>query len=375
MALPFEFHWSGQNSDEASDITYRAVRWSAILDVAIELSGDNQCAFDGRYHAGGRHIVRRITVPARATTWLAKVPIVLASEPGRNWNSQRRFTMESEIATMIHISSKTNIPIPEVFGYDTSMEGNPAGLPFILMQCIQGNTVFDMGGPQILNSLQKTMVLESIASMQCQLLHAGVDQIGCLVMASNGGIDIGKLPQEFGLQGPFTQPADFFWSWVANNRTFKNLEQLADVDLKRATEAFPTRLASVIDKLTANNVVRNYPIVHPDLGMHNILLNNDYEVVGVIDWEGAYSAPIDVFAARTNMFASLDVDNGILAINAEGIDYESVIASMEKDDESIHVLLTALRSVVGGLSLCMKMYEEGRAMRFDRFIENIERGL
>lgn len=131
----------------------------------------------------------------------------------------------------------------------------------------------------------------------------------------------------------------------------------------------------MIDLLTANDGPLKFPIVHPDFGLHNILLNDDYEVVGVIDWEGAYSAPVGVFAARTNMFASLDVVNGTLAYDEEGADYVSLIATMGRDDISWRELSIALGSVVGALSLCMMVYEEGRAIPFDIFMDKIEREL
>ena len=82
------------------------------------------------------------------------------------WTAERRFTMESEIATMKFIAESTDIPVPTIFGHRTSIEGNPVKLPYMLMQCIRGNMLFDLGGPGILTSEQKSRIQKSIASIQ-----------------------------------------------------------------------------------------------------------------------------------------------------------------------------------------------------------------
>lgn len=82
------------------------------------------------------------------------------------WTAERRFTMESEIATMMYIAEFTNIPVPMIFEYRTSINGNPIRLPDILMQCIRGNMLFDLGGPDMLTGEQKSRVWKTIASIQ-----------------------------------------------------------------------------------------------------------------------------------------------------------------------------------------------------------------
>ena len=58
--------------------------------------------------------------------------------------------MESEIATGKFIAQATDILVPKVFGYSTGVDANPVRLPCLLMQCIEGNVVYDVGGPDIL---------------------------------------------------------------------------------------------------------------------------------------------------------------------------------------------------------------------------------
>jgi hypothetical protein len=51
--------------------------------------------------------------------------------------------MESEIATMKYIVEFTTSLVPTIFGFVSSIDGNPVKLPYVLMQCIRGNMLYD----------------------------------------------------------------------------------------------------------------------------------------------------------------------------------------------------------------------------------------
>ncbi|KAG9228377.1 hypothetical protein BJ875DRAFT_389546 [Amylocarpus encephaloides] len=214
--------------------------------------------------------------------------------------------MESEILTMKYYAECTDILVLTIFGYRTSIEGNTIKLPYMLMQCIRGNMLFDLRGPAMHNNEEKSRIQKSIALIQCQVTTAKIDKLGSLVLGPNGTVDIGPLPASFGFEGPFSSAADYFLSWAAHVE-FGNMDFLRDRpedndrlrSLKRTVISFPSRLKSVIEK-------RAYPIVHRDFQLHNILFDDTYNVVGVIDWEHAHSAPLEVFAALTNIYSLFD---------------------------------------------------------------------
>jgi hypothetical protein len=88
------------------------------------LNGGRSCVFDRPYHAGGRHIVRRLDF-IDGELWLVRIPILPASSTSDQnkilkwWTAERQFTMESEIATMKYIAKFTDIPVPTIFGHGT----------------------------------------------------------------------------------------------------------------------------------------------------------------------------------------------------------------------------------------------------------------
>jgi hypothetical protein len=166
------FRWQGQHNDKRSARTFNYTDWTALLKEAQILNSGRSCVFDGPYHAGGRHIVRRLRFIDGGQLWLVRIPILPASSASDQdeilkwWTAERRFTMESEIAAMEFYAESTDIPVPTIFGHRTSIDGNPVKLPYMLMQYIRGNMLFDLGGPGILTDEQKKRIRKSIASIQ-----------------------------------------------------------------------------------------------------------------------------------------------------------------------------------------------------------------
>ena len=62
---------------------------------------------------------------------------------------------------------------------------------------------------------------------------------------------------------------------------------------------FSRAAQSVIDRFPGSFISRcpaSFSIIHIDMGQHDILKDNQAEVVGIIDWECAHTAPMEVFA-------------------------------------------------------------------------------
>ena len=167
MAAPFKFAWKREEHyDEDCDATFLRVDWDVLLDKTRRLSGNPACAWRGGYHAGGRHIVRRVEIGEQGDSWLVRIPKLRGLPEAENWTSKRQFTMESEIATMKYIATSTKIPVPKVFAYDLHISGNPVKAPYLLMECIKGNMLYDIGGPGVLTAQKLQQMNKSIAWIQ-----------------------------------------------------------------------------------------------------------------------------------------------------------------------------------------------------------------
>jgi aminoglycoside phosphotransferase (APT) family kinase protein len=208
---------------------------------------------------------------------------------------------------------------------------------------------------------------------------APVQKLGSLLLASDGTIDIGPLPASFGFKGPFPSMSDYFLSWSVHS-TFGNSEFLRprpeDNDnlrrLKQAVTSFPSRLKSVVEKGSPNALTScrdGYPIVHRDFRPHNILFDDEFNIVGVIDWEFAHSAPFEVFAALTNMYSRFDAKTlHVVPDTEEGRQYIEDVKDKERDTG----LSMAFGSILGDIGVCMTHFEEGSAVLFGELLDRYE---
>ncbi len=214
---------------------------------------------------------------------------------------------------------------------------------------------------------------------------ASISKLGSLVLGPNGTIDIGPLPASFGFGGPFSSAADYFLSWAAHAK-FGNLDflrgRLEDNDglrsLKQAVISFPSRLKSAAEKKSSRNPTtceNRYPIVHRDFLLHNILFDDTYNVVGVINWEFAHSAPLEVFAALTNMYSRFDSKTLHVVTDSddEGKQYIEDVMDEEKDIQQGCKLSKSFGSILGDIGLCMAYFEEGRAVSFGELLDRYKK--
>lgn len=212
---------------------------------------------------------------------------------------------------------------------------------------------------------------------------ASINKLGPLVLGPNGTIDIGPLPASFGFEGPFTSAVDYFLSWAADAKfgnsgflrsPFEDNDGLRS--LQRAVISFSSRLKSVVEKRSPRNPTayeNRYPIVHRDFLLHNILFDDTYNLVGVIDWEFAHSAPLEVFTALTNMYSYFDSKtlHAVTDGDEEGRQYIEDV----KDEEDIRQgckLSKTFGSILGDIGLCMMDFEEGRAVLFGELLDRYE---
>lgn len=130
---------------------------------------------------------------------------------------------------------------------------------------------------------------------QVEMTSVRMPQIGSIVKRSDGSYHVGPLP---GLGGPFSTATEFFKAWAScakfpfSEQTIRKLmggrgpieEVLASVN------EFP----SLVDALAGSLSSRDhgpFPLYHPDLRHSNIMVDEEFQVLAIIDWEGASTVP------------------------------------------------------------------------------------
>lgn len=117
-------------------------------------------------------------------------------------------------------------------------------------------------------------------------------KIGAIIRLADGTYDVGPLP---GIGGPFSTATEYLKAW-AKAAEFPDFSQAKEAcgeyydDVMSQIAEFPHKL----EELAANIPMRDhgpFPLFHKDFGHNNIVVDDDYNVLGVIDWEHACSVP------------------------------------------------------------------------------------
>jgi hypothetical protein len=107
------------------------------------------------------------------------------------------------------------------------------------------------------------------------------DKIGSLYKNSTTGCyEIGPLAN--GLGGPYSTATEYYRAWIAKHATKPG-----------ATSPFISQLTEIVDLIPEQDA-GPFSLHHPDFGVNNIIIDDDYNVLAVIDWEQTFTAPVEL---------------------------------------------------------------------------------
>ncbi|OIW22986.1 hypothetical protein CONLIGDRAFT_694359 [Coniochaeta ligniaria NRRL 30616] len=251
--------------------------------------------------------------------WMVRFPMV-----GKSINADEK--VEIEVATMKLVQHRTTIPIPEIKAWGLAAD-NPLGIgPFLIMDFVEGVSVADIiqtPDARIMREdvSEKTLeaILRQTVNFMLQLSKLSFPSIGSLSSDSTpgeGGFDasirsrpLTQKAHEYLLEGgvdvlghrreTFSSTTEYF-NHVVDRDLRHLLEQPNSVDdAQDAREKFI--YFNVMKTLVARHVLPAhdkgpFKLMCDDFQPTNMIVNNveDLQIVGVIDWEWSYTAPIQL---------------------------------------------------------------------------------
>ena len=250
------------------------------------------------YFYGSFHILFQLQF-TDGIRWVLKVPAT--GYKGRFDDISARALL-CEAQTMRLLRSKTTIPVPEVYAFNTSVD-HPLGCAFILMEYIDAIPAqeiwFDASLTQAALEQVRGRILRDLASAMSQLSIFEYEQRGSPTLNERGDIVGIRAAKTIDLQaeldrqhegqgddstnfcevGPFSDPKAYFLHMYNRRRTpghssGKGLHKL---------------LRLLIDWMDFGD--SKFTLRHPDFNLQNILVSKDGELSGVIDWDGIAAVP------------------------------------------------------------------------------------
>ncbi|KAF4417969.1 protein kinase-like (PK-like) protein [Fusarium austroafricanum] len=328
----------------------KSINWPGLEEFATTKRNGIKCTILPDIGLGYNHMVRIIEFED-GDRWVArlKLPSLLkpdTSEPEQALDAR----MSYEFNTISFLREKTSIPIPKIHAFEARPHCS-VGAPFMLMDCLKGNVGMD---------------------------------IECI--NPDGTLQQGPIP---GLGGPFITATEFFEAWATHSKFGKTDEQLragsgqfAD-EIACSTALFLPTIKKLADKLSVHNH-GPFPIYHGDFGHNNVIVDDDYRVLGVIDWEGAFAGPWEIFGdfplSISTVPPAMDVPWGYnedgspisVEVAQKFADQKDYVAAVKEEENRIgqsHRLSEALQNTERQqLATAMRLFRDGKVGWYSKVV-------
>ncbi|KAK9438659.1 Protein kinase-like domain protein [Metarhizium brunneum] len=242
--------------------------------------------------------------------WIARIRRFNASSPPAEL---RDYIIQSEVATLMFLKH-TNVPAPEV--YDYALEGAPSntvGVGYILMQKLPGKSLrWSITTPE-----QRKNVMSQMADIFIELHKHPFPLLGSL--ESPGTSHIGAYAREsltnfaqstMCTTGPFSCPREYH---VASIRLILDLITKDEIYSQRAVDAYLIHrfLLDLVPRILPSTQSNTFYLKHADDKGDHILVDEKFNITGIIDWEWAHTATSsDAFNSPIGLLPVADFYNG-----------------------------------------------------------------
>ncbi|XDG10628.1 hypothetical protein ABKA04_010243 [Annulohypoxylon sp. FPYF3050] len=206
----------------------------------------------------------------------------------------RDYIIQCEVATLKFLE-QTSVPAPKVFDFALEDASNPIGVGYILMEKLPGHSLRWSTATQD----QRNKLMSQLADTLIELHKYPFDLLGSL--SCPGELDIGPLAREsltdfeqaeMRTMGPFSSLEEYYKSSI---QLILDLIIRGEMYSQQPVDAylihrFLTDLIPLISPLS-EEADQQYYLKHADDKGDHILVDEDFNITGIIDWEWAHTAP------------------------------------------------------------------------------------
>ncbi|KAI0863577.1 hypothetical protein F4860DRAFT_68268 [Xylaria cubensis] len=314
--------WLAGQTKELVDLSEK-INHVALLRHVRELSGGLECRLDdqdplGRQYMGGMHIHRQLLFED-GTVWLAR--ILRKNYMSFDDELSNRILM-SECATLRWLEL-LDLPTPRLHGY--GLRGDPnneVGVAYMLIDRLPGRPY----NPGTASPEQKLEVLHQWANVLCALEKQPFDKVGSLQFDADGEVRIGPIASDrtgtLPCIGPYENANEYYSSWAK-----AYIELIIDGQL---FSSYPVdaylMLKHMEEQVQAGHWLRKWQDLHSgpfflkhmdDKGDH-ILIDDNFQITGIIDWTFARTVPAyEAFGPSLMSANTTDLFNGNPGLSQE----------------------------------------------------------
>ncbi|CAG8373894.1 unnamed protein product [Penicillium salamii] len=205
--------------------------------------------------------------------------------------------------------TRSSIPVPEVYHFEP--ESDDVGAPYMIMEYIPGTVAselrekIDAPFDQFGTPEQDQKFRRQMAAIQVEISSLPFDKIGSLYEDPKTG-DFYVGPDCSSGQSPWESSFEYY-RYLAQKKLEDTVQNAPEEVQDDSSFSLPILFERLISMYTEKSVRGPFGIAYPDFGAHNLLVNENFEILAVIDFDGVISAPIEV-QAQFPTLTGLDVE-------------------------------------------------------------------
>ncbi|KAH7319170.1 hypothetical protein BKA65DRAFT_513916 [Rhexocercosporidium sp. MPI-PUGE-AT-0058] len=274
-----------------------SIKWDVLELCATKLRQGISCHVGENYSVGHFNMVRKLTFQD-GVSWVARFRLPeLKAVFGERETLDVERCMKAEIATMALLKTRTSIPVPEVFQYDVSAN-NELGAPYILMSYINGNAasglrvekeckVGKFGDPE-----QDLKFRKQMARIQVELSSITFDKIGAIYQ--DGETFVVGPEIETG-EGPRSVEIEYYAAMASHAFQVAKSDAPPEFKTKKSFD-LPLMFEKLMPLCKQWPEEHQFQLANRDFGAHNLLVDNEFNIIGLIDFDRVMTAPLAVVA-------------------------------------------------------------------------------
>jgi aminoglycoside phosphotransferase (APT) family kinase protein len=210
--------------------------------------------------------------------WLCRAGYV-----GSQYNAEfLRAMMNTTVTAMRYISEHTSLRIPEVYAYEGKID--EIGAAYMFLEPLEGISHMDMLGISGFK-VDEMRIVSSVAAVMVQLSQLTFPSIGWLYETTSG-VQVGPIVDISGAHhGPFATSVEYF-NWKAKQASAAHRTKSVTVNANAALKSeFVCWLFEQAAPLLSERNNGPFPLMHPDVWGQQMLMDKEYNVLGVVDWD------------------------------------------------------------------------------------------
>lgn len=271
--------------------------------------------------------------------WLARFRLARTTSPPRE---VREWILRSEATTMIYLQRCTHIPTPKVFDWACESDpGNSLGVDYILMEKLDGKPLsWQAATPQ-----QKEKVMQQLVDIFLEIDKHPFKAMGSLVSSAGGVLGVQGLAHQptfrvgNGPLGPFSSSLEGYQVIL---KSYLAMIASSEIDCCYPVDTYLVhRLRQDIVGVLFQDVPSEdqFFLKHPDDKGDHILVNDSFDIVGVIDWEWTQTVSrAEAFCSPCMLWPVAEFYSGSNALAADELRLAAIYHEKGREDLAVCVI-------------------------------------